>query len=387
MNNKKARILILGYLPPPPEGTAKITEVVINSGYLRDRFNMSFLPLVKRHAATLRGKLSLNNILINFLNYLRYAIRIISFNPEIVYMTLAQNRFGFLRDSIFIILGKLAGKKVAVHFHGGNFDLFYAQQKPLFKKYISIVLGKIDRLIVLADKFKLQFKGIVDQDRIDTLYNCLPESCQLAVAGNNWPKGDKIRVLFLGYLSKAKGALDVAQAVPLVISKYEKPIEFILCGQPVDIERNITFIPEPHYGYSKILSLIKDEELGEYVKVREKLDPGEKETLLASADIFVFPTYSEGCGLVALEAMARGLPIITTRVGALSEMLKENENCLFVEPGKAKDLADKAVWLSQHLAEAKEMGKAGRNCMIEKFNRSALADQFIVVFEELINNG
>jgi glycosyltransferase involved in cell wall biosynthesis len=291
-----------------------------------------------------------------------------------------------LRDSIFILLGKITGKKIAVHFHGGNFDLFFAQQKSLFKKYITSVLKMVDRLIVLADKFKLQFKDIVDPARIDTLYNCLPESCQLSGQVKGWPKGDKLRVLFLGYLSKAKGALDVVQAVPLVISKQEKPIEFILCGQPVDIERNITFIPEPNYGYSKILKIIKEENLAEYITIREKLDLGEKEELLANADIFVFPTYSEGCGLVALEAMSYSLPIITTKVGALSEMLEENENCLFVEPGDFGGLAQKLLFLINNSETAVKMGSNNRQLVSSLYNREIYVNSLANIWYNLFSS-
>jgi glycosyltransferase involved in cell wall biosynthesis len=60
---------------------------------------------------------------------------------------------------------------------------------------------------------------------------------------------------------------------------------------------------------------------------------------------------------------------------------------LFVQPGDADDLVKKTVWLSQHKAEAKEMGRLGQNYLVEHFNRSALADKFISVFQELIRNG
>ncbi len=385
----KTKVLVLGYLPPPPEGTAKITEVIVNSIYLRDNFEISFLPLLKRHSASSRGKLSFNNIFINFLNYARFLVQIIAFNPKMIYLTLAQNRFGFLRDSLFILIGRIFGKIIIAHFHGGNFDRFFAQQKQSFRKYISKILGKIDRLIVLADIFKLQFNNLVDSKKISTLYNCLPElSCPGPDFKTVKKKGfnkDKIRVLFIGYLSKAKGALDLVQAAPLVISKYEKPIEFILCGQPVDIERNITFISEPHFGYSKMLKLIEDENLNNFVNLRTTLNPGEKENLLENSDIFVFPTYSEGCGIVALEAMAFGLPVITTRVGGLSEMLKENENCLFVEPGDFKSLARQILFLINNEAQAIQMGTNNRNLVSSLYNKDNYIRSLAVIWQNTLS--
>jgi glycosyltransferase involved in cell wall biosynthesis len=61
-------------------------------------------------------------------------------------------------------------------------------------------------------------------------------------------------------------------------------------------------------------------------------------TLLSESDIFVFPSHFEGASLALLEAMASGLPIVTTSVGAAPDLLHHEESAVFVPAGDAKSL-------------------------------------------------
>jgi glycosyltransferase involved in cell wall biosynthesis len=85
--------------------------------------------------------------------------------------------------------------------------------------------------------------------------------------------------------------------------------------------------------------------------------------------------------------MAAGRPVLLVIDGVIRKVVEEAKCGLYVQPGNPNDLAEKSVWLSTHLVEAGEMGKAGRDRIIKMFNRSALADQFINVFKELMKNG
>jgi glycosyltransferase involved in cell wall biosynthesis len=85
--------------------------------------------------------------------------------------------------------------------------------------------------------------------------------------------------------------------------------------------------------------------------------------------------------------MAAGRPVLLVIDGVIRKVV-EDANCgLFVQPGNADDLAEKTIWLSKHKVEGIEMGKAGRQTIIRKYNRSGFAKQFISVFQELIKNG
>ena len=366
---KQAKILILGYLPPPQEGTARMTETIIESDYLLKQFKINFMPLLKRKQATNRGRLDFENLTQNSINILNYIRFVVQFRPQIIYMPLAQNRFGFLRDSAFILVGKFFRKKVYVHFHGGSFDLFYESRCDIFKKYIRFILKHIDKLIVLADKFRKQFVPFVDIEKISFLYDCVPDITGIpSESMQKDPTEKTLKVLFIGYLSKAKGAVDIVKSIPYVLERYKKPVEFILCGQPVDTERNIIFIPQPHGGYSEIKNFIKTHNIKDKVTIKSEVVGQEKERLFKEVDIFIFPSYSEGCGLVVLEAMRYGLPVITTPVSALEEMLTEGENCFFVKPGDIRTLADRIAFLLNDYSMRQKIGQANYKLVKEKYN-------------------
>jgi glycosyltransferase involved in cell wall biosynthesis len=66
---------------------------------------------------------------------------------------------------------------------------------------------------------------------------------------------------------------------------------------------------------------------------------------LGNSTIFVLPSYSEGFPRVAYECFTLGVPSILTPVGGIPFLVKDNEHCLFTEPGDIGDLANKIEWL------------------------------------------
>ena len=82
--------------------------------------------------------------------------------------------------------------------------------------------------------------------------------------------------------------------------------------------------------------------------------------------------------------MAAGRPVLLVIDGVIRKVVEDAKCGLFVQPGNADDLAEKTVWLSQHSAKAREMGKVGQKYIVDHFNRIELANKFIKVMEELI---
>lgn len=77
---------------------------------------------------------------------------------------------------------------------------------------------------------------------------------------------------------------------------------------------------------------------------REKVD------LFQSAMIYILPSYGENLPFSLLEAMALGLPVVTTPVGAIPEIVKDGQNGFLVEPGDVRALASSVIvcWMTNH---------------------------------------
>ena len=82
--------------------------------------------------------------------------------------------------------------------------------------------------------------------------------------------------------------------------------------------------------------------------------------LLAHASLFLLPSRTEGISLTLLEAMASGLPVVTTRVGGNPEVVAEGITGWLVPPGDPSALADKLLQVWRDPAAAASLGKAGR---------------------------
>lgn len=108
--------------------------------------------------------------------------------------------------------------------------------------------------------------------------------------------------------------------------------------------------------------------LHDSVKFEGRLSGGALVKQYERADIFSLPSLNESFGMVILEAMSAGLPIVATNVGGIPTLVDEGKNGFLVEPRSAAALAEKIEYLIAHPAEAAALGAAGRTKAIEHFD-------------------
>ena len=106
--------------------------------------------------------------------------------------------------------------------------------------------------------------------------------------------------------------------------------------------------------------------------------------LLDDADVFMFPTYSEGFSVSLLEAMARGLPCLTTDVGANKEML-ENIGGVIVKPRDSAAVIKAFKMLS--LSETRyKMSMWNLQKVREEYTEEKVLREFVSIYRGTINN-
>ena len=101
----------------------------------------------------------------------------------------------------------------------------------------------------------------------------------------------------------------------------------------------------------------------------------EKIKLFKSSDVFVLPTYFyvEGQPVVILEAMAAGLPVITTDRGSIKEMISLGENGFIISPSSPGDIVEKVALLIEDEKQRKRMGEKNYRIVKERFT----LDQYV----------
>lgn len=163
----------------------------------------------------------------------------------------------------------------------------------------------------------------------------------------------KYDLVFASRLEKNKGIFNLIEAVK--IAKEKKPnIKLLIIGQGPE-RKNLE-------------SRIKNLELENNISFSGWLETSsDVAKAYNNARTFVNPSFNEGGPRVALEAMACGLPIITTKVGLMHDLIIDNENGLFTD-WNPKVMAEKIVYLLDNLELQEKFGQAGQ-VLAQQFER------------------
>jgi len=139
-------------------------------------------------------------------------------------------------------------------------------------------------------------------------------------------KGVPLGLLFVGNCTRLKGLDYLIAAFGLL---HDTPVR-------LDVVGDVSF--EPRY-YKKLVRQAKALGVSERVVFHGAVSHEELGRFYSEADVFTFPSLYEGFGIVLAEAMHAGLPIVTTRTGAVDEILREGENALIVPAADSEALA------------------------------------------------
>ncbi len=109
--------------------------------------------------------------------------------------------------------------------------------------------------------------------------------------------------------------------------------------------------------------------------------------ILASFDIFVLPSRSEGFGRVNLEAMAMGKPVISTNVGGIPEVVLDGVTGILVPPGNSRELAHAIMKLLNDRELRESLGREGRRRVEEHFTLQAHVQRIQEIYGEILGAG
>jgi glycosyltransferase involved in cell wall biosynthesis len=105
---------------------------------------------------------------------------------------------------------------------------------------------------------------------------------------------------------------------------------------------------------------------------------------LSSSDIFVLPSRSEGFSNAIVEAMAASLPVVATNVGGNAEAVEDGVSGFIVAPDDPVAMSAAISRLISNPSQAKAMGVAGRNLVLEKFTTKAMMDKITAAYQTLL---
>ena len=179
------------------------------------------------------------------------------------------------------------------------------------------------------------------------------------------PRSARPRLVMVGRLQAPKDPITLVRALAMV---HAGDIEAVLVGDGP--ERAAVEDEIGRLGLGSAVRL-----LGERTDVAE---------LLATADVFVLSTHSEGLPLSVLEAMAAGLPVVASNVGGIPELVADGVSGLLVPPGDPDALAEAIERLLENPRLSQQLGLAGRRRVLENFDLEAVREAHLALYRRML---
>ncbi|MDO4585841.1 MAG: glycosyltransferase family 4 protein [Planctomycetia bacterium] len=167
-------------------------------------------------------------------------------------------------------------------------------------------------------------------------------------------------VLYLSRITKLKGIFPALETVRILQQEMKLNFRFTIAGYGDCVDEVLKKIEELH---------LQNVDFKGYVAGEKKIETFQE------ADIFFFPSFIEGMPNVVLEAMALGLPIITTRVGGLPDFFKNNEMGFMVDSVSPQDFANRIAELLNNPSLLETFGKYNREYARNHFRASLVAEK------------
>lgn len=260
---------------------------------------------------------------------------------------------------------------------GRNGGLFTPLQKRIHSHEQNLV-DEADRVICCSDYMAREVANLfhVPPWKITVIHNgVIPEKVQAQpLSGEErrrFARDDEAIIYFVGRLVREKGVEVLLQALPPVMATYPKA-KAVISGKGPMLEQLKT--QALAYG------------LADRVVFTGFVTDEERNRLLATADMAVFPSLYEPFGIVALEAMAAGTPVIVSDVGGMGEVVRHGHDGLKCPPGNDRALSAAIMTLLADRGYRTSLSRQGKEKALTTYSWQELAEKTLQVYREVWEN-
>ena len=323
-----------------------------------------------RHIPTWKYTNPLNEAWYFFYHWLEFVLLLLfDYRLKIVHIHTAAGA-SFRRKMIMARTARLFGKKVILHMHAADFVEYY--ETSANKERIVEGIKACDRLIVLSPQWRDFFVKIgIDGNKIIILNNIVTPPTEKILAERKKLSKDRkpiARFLFLGWLGKRKGIWDLLDV--LVAHHDELKGHFLLRFGGNEFE-------------DEVKKLIVENHLEDVAQFEGWVNGNKKDQLLEWANCFILPSYNEGLPISILEAMSYGMPVVSTPVGGITEVVKDCINVVIVEPGNKEQ-----IWeaIKYYVDNPQKIEKEGEESLkiVKSFTPDYVLTKLKNIYEELL---
>lgn len=293
--------------------------------------------------------------------------KLLSQYPEaVVHYNFPLSMASILRDPLFIFIAWIRRHGMVIHLHGGNFlTAKYIPRclKLLLKKIFSlpvpfIVLSNLERNII-QEKFDCKDKNVFVLPNCIDLKDAIDYKRKINV-------DSPLNIGYLGRIAETKGMGYLLEACTQMKAK-GKRFSLRIAGKE-----------EVKGQYLPLFSKYLDEQF-EYVGV---VSGESKSRFLKSLDVFVLPSYFEGLPMSLIESMSFGVVPVTTPVGSIPEVVKRDENGLFIKLKDSESIMQKIASLDRDRNLLQRLSNKAQVSVLNNFDAKAYICELNKIYEK-----
>ena len=366
---QRTKILVFGYLPPPYFGPSVTYQALLHSDFPQ-RFEVSFVDITVSRSIGDIEHFRIGKVVKMLSFLLRELWLLVTHRFDFCFCPVSVNRNAFIKDALFLGLARGFGVPTVLYAHGNNIPDFHDRATARMQRLIARTCRRAAAAIVLGESLRFNFERWLPTEKIFVVPTGIePQS----VVPSRQRSTGGLNVLYLGNLVREKGVFVLLEAAAH-IARQHSDVQFSFAGH--------WFRREDEAAATEFIAR---HQLDSHIRLVGPVAGETKWQTLANADLLAFPTfyYYETMGLVVLEAMQAGVPVVATRRGSLAEIVRDGIDGLLVEEQSATDLAEKILRLADDPALREQMGRSAKQRFQDYYTHMQYGQRMIAVFEAL----
>lgn len=262
----------------------------------------------------------------------------------------------FLTASVGVYLKKKFKAKLLIHYHGDFWkNISWLKESP-YNPFFNILQKKN---IKQADAIRVMSQG---------QKNKLPKDFQKKTRVISTPVN-----LEKFIQNRNHKPLAISHKLILHVGRDDKVKDYdTLIRMFIEVDKNVSNVDLVQVaGGKEFLKAVRKNKLKSGFDAKDRVSHDELIELFYACDVFVLTSASESFGKVLVEANACGKPVVATATAGAKEIIIDGQNGYLVPVGDYKTMAEKVIYLLNNPDKAKEMGRKGREMMIERYGNNA----------------
>ena len=346
------KVLMVGVSKKRVGGMNTVSQMYINNKKYNENVKLNYV-------STSTNGCIFTRMLCMLFGYIRIFFILIFCKIDLVHIHMAEKGSTF-RKGFVAKINKKFGKKVIIHLHAGPFVAWYSTLNINKQEKIKKIFSYADKVLVLGEYWKKELSNIFDENKLIVLYN------GVKCPNENMYNINSKNIVYFGVMRKEKGTYDLINAMKLIDKKLDKDIKLLLYGNDL---------------VGDIQEVINKLGLNDRVKMMGWISGEEVDNVLKDSMIDILPSYYEGLSMTIIEGLSYGIPIITTNISTMPEILEDYD--YLIEPGDVKTLGKYILDLVNSEEKRKKISNYEYERACKVFSEEKFIDNTLSIYQDI----